>query len=471
MEMSDQKSLWGLSLRELHDAHWKSRGVQVVVLNSEAAVDPDAELYLLLRLNEYVGFDIVATAETMVWSRAEVLRIAVVDDGRRYAEKVVRDEHGAVVNIRREYPRRGLEMSTVYVSTSRSLAMRWSESSSASTASRLNLSGKGPLRLAKLRLHGRAFDPESDESSTGYLNWLVGSWFDPDRVIEGIAEIEAGVFGRSGVITSEKKTFVNRIWVGDADESQYARVLVGPGHVQDLKCDLSPARVREFREILPAAKGRNDGFVPRSSTYQLLKRSLDIVVSLAVLLSFAPLMLFVAFLIILDDRRPVFFGHVRQKMGGDDFLCWKFRTMRRNAEMMLSELAELNEADGPQVMIKQDPRVTRIGKFLRASQLDELPQFWNVLRGEMSLVGPRPSPDKENVFCPAWRDARLSVRPGITGLWQVERTRAPGRDFEEWIRFDLDYVHRASLRLDAVILVKTGWQAVGKLIPRSSESA
>ncbi|MEC8818795.1 MAG: sugar transferase, partial [Planctomycetota bacterium] len=87
--------------------------------------------------------------------------------------------------------------------------------------------------------------------------------------------------------------------------------------------------------------------------------------------------------------------------------------------------------------------------------LDELPQFWNVLTGDMSLVGPRPSPDKENQFCPAWREARLSVRPGITGLWQVERTRAPGLDFQEWIRYDIEYVNKASLLLDAKICIKT----------------
>ena len=127
----------------------------------------------------------------------------------------------------------------------------------------------------------------------------------------------------------------------------------------------------------------------------------------------------------------------------------------RDAEQMVGDLSEENLADGPQVYIKNDPRITPLGSFLRKYHLDELPQFWNVLKGDMSLVGPRPSPDNENQFCPAWREARLSVRPGITGLWQVERTRAPGRDFQEWIKYDIEYVNRASMILDLVICAKT----------------
>ena len=129
--------------------------------------------------------------------------------------------------------------------------------------------------------------------------------------------------------------------------------------------------------------------------------------------------------------------------------------MRRNAESMVAELAALNKADGPQVFIENDPRVTRIGKFLRAAQIDELPQLWNVFVGDMSFVGPRPSPERENQFCPAWREMRLSVRPGITGLWQVSRTRTPGEDFQEWIKYDVEYVRSASTSLDLKIIFLT----------------
>jgi lipopolysaccharide/colanic/teichoic acid biosynthesis glycosyltransferase len=131
--------------------------------------------------------------------------------------------------------------------------------------------------------------------------------------------------------------------------------------------------------------------------------------------------------------------------------------MKPGSEQLVEELSERNICDGPQVLIKNDPRVTRIGGLLRVLHVDELPQFWNVLRGEMSIVGPRPSPDDENQYCPAWRELRLSVRPGVTGLWQLRRTRAPGEDFQEWIRYDMEYVRRANFWLDLSILAQTAW--------------
>ena len=129
--------------------------------------------------------------------------------------------------------------------------------------------------------------------------------------------------------------------------------------------------------------------------------------------------------------------------------------MCRNANKIKLDLEKLNACDGPQFYIENDPRVTQVGKFLRLCHLDKLPQLWNVLVGDMSLVGPRPSPEKENQYCPSWRDIRLSVRPGMTGLWQLNRTRSPGLDFQEWIRFDTEYVKMCSTYLDMKILILT----------------
>ena len=111
----------------------------------------------------------------------------------------------------------------------------------------------------------------------------------------------------------------------------------------------------------------------------------------------------------------------------------------------------------------KDPRRTRIGEFIRKRQLDELPQFFNVLMGHMSMVGPRPSPYSENQFCPPWREARLSVRPGITGLWQIMRTRRGDTDFQEWINYDLEYVRNMSLLYDLHILFRTVAMFAGKM--------
>ena len=144
--------------------------------------------------------------------------------------------------------------------------------------------------------------------------------------------------------------------------------------------------------------------------------------------------------------------------------------MRRDAEQMKEILQVRNSCDGPQFYIEDDPRVTRIGRTLRRYHLDEWPQLWNVLRGEMSLVGPRPSPDNENQICAAWRDLRLSVRPGITGLWQLKRTRRPGVDFQEWIRYDVQYVEDANLWMDITILITTVHGVLSKVVRSAARS-
>jgi lipopolysaccharide/colanic/teichoic acid biosynthesis glycosyltransferase len=126
----------------------------------------------------------------------------------------------------------------------------------------------------------------------------------------------------------------------------------------------------------------------------------------------------------------------------------KFRTMIVGADKMQEKIRRLNQVDGPQFRIEDDPRISVIGKYLRDTYLDEVPQFINVLFGQMSIVGPRPSPESENTLCPSWRDARLSVRPGVTGLWQIYRTRQPMQDFQEWIYYDIQYVKNLSVLMD-----------------------
>ena len=170
---------------------------------------------------------------------------------------------------------------------------------------------------------------------------------------------------------------------------------------------------------------------------------------------FAPALAVVALAIKLTSRGPVFFQDQRQGLRGREFYCLKFRTMIIGADKMQDKLRHNNQVDGPQFKITEDPRHTIVGKFLRDTCVDEIPQFINVLVGQMSVVGPRPSPARENMFCAYWRDARLSVRPGITGLWQVRRTRHAGQDFQEWIAYDTRYVRNLSLRLDVWICWRT----------------
>jgi len=194
---------------------------------------------------------------------------------------------------------------------------------------------------------------------------------------------------------------------------------------------------------------------PKFSYAGCFKRIVDIFGSAVVIILFAPVIPLIALAIKLNSPGPVFFKTRRQGLHGREFNCLKFRTMVVGANEMQDRLRIVNQMDGPQFKIDNDPRVNTVGKFLRDTYIDEIPQFFNVLLGQMGIVGPRPSPEAENTLCPSWRDARLSVRPGITGLWQVARTRRPMKDFQEWIYYDTEYVRKLSLKLDIWICFKT----------------
>ncbi len=185
------------------------------------------------------------------------------------------------------------------------------------------------------------------------------------------------------------------------------------------------------------------------------KRAFDFLLALFGLLLLSPLLLVVAVLIKLTSPGPVFFSDEREGRGGRVFRCWKFRTMVHGAHALQRALYRENLVDGPQFKLSRDPRVTWPGRRLRTTNIDELPQLYNVLRGEMSLIGPRPSPFRENQICVPWRSARLAVRPGITGLWQICRRERSAGDFHQWIYFDVLYVRHWSLGLDLRILGAT----------------
>jgi exopolysaccharide biosynthesis polyprenyl glycosylphosphotransferase len=192
---------------------------------------------------------------------------------------------------------------------------------------------------------------------------------------------------------------------------------------------------------------------PGSPWELFMKRSLDIIVSLVGLVLLAPVLLLKAVVIKLNYSGPLFFKQVRNGMNGRKFTLLKFRSMVVGAEEMQEELLALNEMDGPVFKIRNDPRMTRIGRFLRKTSLDELPQLINVLKGDMSLVGPRPPIPGEVTNYKTWQRRRLSMRPGITCFWQIS-----GRNevnFEQWMKLDLEYIDNWSLWLDLKILFKT----------------
>lgn len=187
--------------------------------------------------------------------------------------------------------------------------------------------------------------------------------------------------------------------------------------------------------------------------YDFSKRFIDVIASALALVVLSPVFLIVGILVKLESKGEAIFSQTRIGLNGKKFKIYKFRSMVANAEELKVKLAKQNEMSGPMFKMKEDPRVTKIGKFIRKTSIDELPQLMNVLKGEMSLVGPRPSLPKEVENFEKWMLRRLDVKPGLTCYWQVS-----GRnniDFEEWMKLDVDYVYDRSFWVDIKLIIKT----------------
>ena len=187
--------------------------------------------------------------------------------------------------------------------------------------------------------------------------------------------------------------------------------------------------------------------------YYSVKRVFDFLAATCGIIILSPLMLIIAILIKSEDHGPIFYKQVRVGKNGKTFKMYKFRSMFVNADKMLDKLKEQNDVDGPMFKMKDDPRVTKIGHFIRKHSLDELPQFFNVLKGDMSLVGPRPPLPSEVVEYSEYDKQRLLVIPGCTGLWQATERNEVG--FNKMVQLDIQYIQRASFTFDLWIIWKT----------------
>ena len=215
------------------------------------------------------------------------------------------------------------------------------------------------------------------------------------------------------------------------------RLSVATAHVEDL----------EGTPVLSLLSG------PNAAVALALKRLIDVCVATAGMILLAPLLGAISLTIAIKEGRPIFFFQERVGLNGRRFRLVKFRSMVANADGMLDTLQSQNEIDGPAFKMSADPRITKVGQFLRRSSLDELPQLWNVLVGEMSLVGPRPPLPREVAGYDIWHRRRLSMKPGITGLWQVEGRNLA--EFDRWVQKDLEYIDHWSPWLDIQILLRT----------------
>jgi lipopolysaccharide/colanic/teichoic acid biosynthesis glycosyltransferase len=484
-----QPTLWGLGPRELHDAYWASLGVACVRLGTGEEPQEGADLHLLLMGEQLAWFDLRSIRETLIWSGADVVRVDILSSGGGgYSEYVESDAEGFVRRIGRRYERAFRSRGSILLARSALDARRWSAAGGQAEAF-AGFRRNRWFRFDRVSAEGFAVDAAGPRALQELANGLLLRWPQPDHVIEGLraypqraadperpptvvalgdAEKDgSGVFGAEADAASFERdsTRVAPIWVGFRRDDDVLEAIGPEVILDDARAEPRPAlEVRRIDELFSPSGGvRRKRVEEDRGGYLAIKRLLDIVGSVLALLVASPVLLAAAIAVAIDDGFPVFYAQERQARGGRIFRCWKFRTMRRNAEKLEAQLRAQNLCDGPQTNIRNDPRVTRIGRVLRPLQIDEFPQFWNVIIGDMSIVGPRPSPERENQFCPAWREARLSVRPGITGLWQVMRTREPGKDFQEWIRWDMEYVRRMGIGLDLWICVRTVWNLV---VPR-----
>ena len=199
---------------------------------------------------------------------------------------------------------------------------------------------------------------------------------------------------------------------------------------------------------------RKQELVNDSSLYLIIKRLIDILGALIGIILASPIMLIVAICIKIEDPNgPVFFSQVRNGVYPSTFKMYKFRSMYKDAEERLEEIQHLNEQTGPAFKIKDDPRITKVGRFIRKTSLDELPQLFNVLKGDMSLVGPRPAIPREVEKYTPYQKQRLFVKPGLTCIWQVS-----GRnniEFDEWVELDIKYIKERNLWLDLKLILMT----------------
>jgi lipopolysaccharide/colanic/teichoic acid biosynthesis glycosyltransferase len=447
-------TVWGLDPAQLHSRFWASRGIQVVRQGEPSEIVRHAELFLLTDPRTMAIFRLTAIVEQISWLGCDlmVVRLKHTRD-RGYRETVEMDDGGGFLRLKREY---GISrLARVALTPDEDLARIW-QSSSDPTAGwrRLREEVRRHDRWT-MSVSGRVYDREQDAEVAAFVRDLVETWRRPDSTIHSIRPAADQVWAPQGAAVEPGMRFAGPVWIGAGRQLPAGKTIVGPSVAWDAPGAAPKPEDVRWLDLEPTAPPTFP--VPRRQARgaRVVKRLFDVAFASAALAVTLPLYPFIAAAIWVEDPGPVFFVHKRETLGGRVFGCIKFRSMRRDAEKLKREMQAQNRADGPQFYIPDDPRLTRVGAFLRKYQLDELPQFLNVLLGQMSVVGPRPSPFEENQYCPPWREARLSVRPGITGLWQIKRTRRTGSDFQEWIKYDIEYVEKATLRLDLYIIWRT----------------
>jgi len=453
----EARTIWGLDPVALHHRFWAAHGIQVVRQGEPSEIVDHAELYLLTDPRSLVLFRMASVIDVLNWLKPQVLFLRLHDRRERgYREKVITDGNNRFLRFQRLYDgSEDLRLARAVLTPERELARLWQASPDPLTGWRRLRRYTPRHERSTLSIEGSVFDRSVDREIATFLRNLTAAWNRPDSTIGRARAFEPRVWKDPQSIIDPEARFIGPVWVGAGRKIDGGTTIVGPAIIWDDPECRPPTEEIQWLTIEPHDITREAEVKDLTAVNRMFKRGFDIAFSLAVLMVTIWAYPIIMLAIWLDDGGPFFFTHRRESAGGREFGCIKFRSMRKNAEAQKAQLQSQNQADGPQFYMAKDPRLTKTGRFLRKYNLDELPQFINVLLGHMSVVGPRPSPRMENQYCPPWRDARLSVRPGITGLWQIHRTRRSGTDFQEWIKYDIEYVENRSWRLDFWIIWKT----------------
>lgn len=449
-------TLWGATPQVLHDRLWGLRQIQVVRPGGVPPHPRGPRQFLLVGAESLVDFPVRRAMDRLYWSRARAVRLRVVErSGQSYAEAVECDGEGRLLRIRRDYSSVASTAMRCWLTSDARLAGLWNASAPDHRPWPWLNAAVHPGDTLAMNVEGRLASATRADSAMAWLEAMPAGTTDLEHAFEGVYVYQPGVWAHESATIPPRTRFAGMAMVGAGVDLSDAPVVIGPVILGDATPTQAPDEL-DWRGLeTPTHRLLPRPSLRRGWTRRVTKRAFDVCVAATALLCAAPLFPLVMLLIYLEDGRPFFFAHPRQTRGGREFPCLKFRTMIKDAEKHKERLKAANVSDGAHFFIRNDPRLLKVGRWLRRFQIDEVPQFWNILLGHMSLVGPRPSPDRENQYCPAWREARLSVRPGLTGLWQVRRTREPQTDFQEWIRYDLEYVRRESWPLDLWIILET----------------
>ena len=413
------RTIWGLDPQQLHTRYWAAHGVQVVRQGEPSEIVKHAELFLLTDRGSLTLFHLTGLMDVLNWIKPQVLFVRLHDGQERgYRENVVTDDSERFVRFQRVYDASG-HLARIALTPDREIAQLWQSAPNPLVGWRRLRKFVPRHDRATRSVEGAVYDSGMDREVAWFVHDLLQHWKRPDSSVFRIKKAGDQTWRDADATVDPQAKCIGPVWVGAGRKLTASQTVIGPAVIwddPDARPPLDPIQwlMIEPMEIPPDP-------TPRAGTLldRLSKRTFDVFLAIIGLLLTLPLYPFIMAAIWIEDGRPVFFSHRRETLGGREFPCIKFRSMRKDAEQLKAQLRAANQADGPQFYIEDDPRLTKVGRLLRRYNLDELPQFFNVLLGHMSMVGPRPSPYSENQYCPPWREARLSVRPGITGLWQI----------------------------------------------------